>query len=82
MQRLATDPLRENLQCFWSSHLFPAVQYDIIPGTQKLVIRSSFITPCPHIGYCLTHKSISVVIKSNGRAKSRKFITIRNYKKY
>jgi len=42
--------LRENLQCFWSAHLFPAVQYDIIPGTQKLVIRSSFITPCPHVG--------------------------------
>jgi hypothetical protein len=49
MQRLATDALRENLQCFWSSHLFPAVQYDIIPGTQKLVMRSSFITPFPYI---------------------------------
>jgi hypothetical protein len=76
MQRLATDPLRENLQCFWSSHLFPAVQYDIIPGTQKLVIRSSFITPCPHIGYCLAHQFIGAVLKSNGRAKKRKFIFI------
>jgi hypothetical protein len=63
MQRLATDPLRENLQCLWSSHLFPAVQYDIIPGTQKLVISSSFITPCPHIGYRSTHQSISVDLK-------------------
>jgi hypothetical protein len=75
MQRLATDPLRENLQCLWSSHLFPAVQYDIIPGTQKLVISSSFITPCPHIGYRSTHQSISVDLKkSNGRAKKRKLI--------
>jgi hypothetical protein len=39
MQRLATDALRENLQCFWSPHLFPALQYDIIPGTQKLVMN-------------------------------------------
>jgi hypothetical protein len=76
MQRLASDALRENLQCFWSFHLFPAVQYDIIPGTQKLVIRSFFITPCPHIGYCLTHQSIGVDIESNGRAKTGKVIII------
>ena len=76
MQRLATDALRENLQCFWSSHLFPALQYDIIPGTQKLVMRSSFITPFPHVGYCLTHQSISVVLQSNWRAKIRIFLII------
>jgi hypothetical protein len=72
MQRLATDPLRENLQCLWSSHLFPAVQYDIIPGTQKLVISSSFITPCPHIGYCSTHQSISVDIKKQWACQKEK----------
>jgi len=76
MQRLASDALRENLQCFWSFHLFPAVQCDIIPGTQKLGIRNFFITPCPHIGCCLTRQSIDVDLKSNGRAKTGKVIII------